>query len=759
MSAVSDSPATPTVLERVTCIVESVFPFGVFVRLSDGSRGYIRRRELTLSGDVEPAQAVCEGQRIEAVVLSRTGGKTPELSVKAALPDPWSDFLRSHRVGDVVPVTVKRLFADGALVEIVPGVDGYVPLRELSAQDGASQAEDIVWPGDQSEAVIIHVDAADRRVLLSIRQWAHRIGAAETFLSALQKEEPTGSDQTPTNTSPVLRDPTSTPLNLPNPVLVVEDQEELRRSLVEWLLSLGCSAVGVCCGDEALQRCQGQPFSLALIDLDMPKVDGLSLLQELRRQGHGMAVAVMSGPELLSQHLSQLRALEVAAVFPKPLHQDEIYRFLRQLADGQPITLTDLPPEPTHQGVQDFQTLAGLLRSPQATSERLQEGLQRLVTDLRAHFGALFQVNLASRTVSVVAQAGALRLHSADLYGLIDSPVKDVVVEGGVLWENHVTAVQHRYRKLRDLFAFESCIGIPLEVSGRVEHALFLFGREPGAFSPYRLRDALAAATLFSAVLHGQELERRAQAVGAVLLSGQLASAFSHEVYNKITALDLQVTNARHRLRTGYAESALEESISSAREAIEQIAQTAAALKRTVEDFQRLARHSSVTSVDVNKAILAAKALVDPLALRQKTRVVLELAPNLPRCMGSSVRLQHVFLNLMLNAVQQMAHQPETKRVVRVVTSAASSNGREVVQARFSDTGPGIHRKLWEKIFSMGFTTRQEGSGLGLFISRSLVQSMGGRLVVESSLMQLGTTFLVELPAAAWPLPEPGGLG
>lgn len=752
MQTVSSSGPQLRVGDRVSCVVESIFPFGVFVRLPNGSRGYIRRRELTLSGDVEPGQVVREGQQLEAVVLSHPGGgKTLELSVKAALPDPWFGFVRTYHVGDVARITVKHLFAEGALVEIVPGVDGFVPLRELSAQDRAVRAEDVVWPGDQSEAVITHIDVGDRRVVLSIRQWIQRIGAAEHILDALhQKEVAAGTDSRTTHLEAKLGDLTPMQATLPHGVLVVEDQEALRQSLVEWLQSLGCSAVGVCCGDEALRQCDVQTFSLALIDLDMPKVDGLSLLQEIRRRNYAMVTAVMSGPELLSQHFSQLRALDVAAVFPKPLHQEDLYRLLSQLANGQEVTLIAPSVEPAHQGVQNFQALAGLMRTAQGRSGRLQEGLQRLVGDLRATLAVLFHVDLVSRTVSVVAQAGALQLHSADLYGLIDSPVKDVVVEGGVLWENRVSAVQHRFRKLRDLFAFESCIGIPLEVAGRMEYALFLFARESDAFSPYRLRDALAAAALFTAVLQGQELERRAQAVGTVLLSGQLASAFGHEVYNKVTALDLQVTNARNRLRTSRANHGADEWLMPAREALEQIAQTVAALKKTVEDFQRLARHSPVTSVDVNKAILAAKALVDPLALRQKTHLILDLAPALPHCVGSSVRLQHVFLNLMLNAVQHMAQQPETRRVLRVTTTAASNDdGRAIVQVRFSDTGPGIHRKLWEKIFAMGFTTRREGSGLGLFISRNLVESMGGRLVVENSLMQLGTTFLLELPVMA----------
>jgi signal transduction histidine kinase len=76
------------------------------------------------------------------------------------------------------------------------------------------------------------------------------------------------------------------------------------------------------------------------------------------------------------------------------------------------------------------------------------------------------------------------------------------------------------------------------------------------------------------------------------------------------------------------------------------------------------------------------------------------------------------------------SYQPDRKRPLLV---------------RFTDTGPGIHKQLWEKIFELGFSTRG-GSGLGLFIARSFIEMFDGRIKVEESAVPLGTTFLVKLP-------------
>ena len=102
----------------------------------------------------------------------------------------------------------------------------------------------------------------------------------------------------------------------------------------------------------------------------------------------------------------------------------------------------------------------------------------------------------------------------------------------------------------------------------------------------------------------------------------------------------------------------------------------------------------------------------------------------------------------MLNAIQHMAQKPTDHHRLTVKTYyEEEAPGQEII-ITVSDTGPGIHKKHLEHIFNLGFTTRDEGSGLGLYIANSLIESFGGKLIVKESIIPLGTEFLIELQRA-----------
>ena len=103
----------------------------------------------------------------------------------------------------------------------------------------------------------------------------------------------------------------------------------------------------------------------------------------------------------------------------------------------------------------------------------------------------------------------------------------------------------------------------------------------------------------------------------------------------------------------------------------------------------------------------------------------------------------------MLNGIQHMEIKRYGQRMLTISTAYCTTMAVAWVQARVSDTGPGIHRQQWDRVFDLGFTTRPEGSGLGLFIARSLITSMGGQISIENSTIPIGTTFLVELSRAS----------
>lgn len=747
--------------QQVIGTVEKVLPFGIFLRLEDGTRAYIRRRELSLAGDVHPSKIVAEGDKLEAVVISFGElGQSMELSHKKTLPDPWERFASRYRAGDTVVATVKKLTTEGVFVQIAPGIRGFISLSEIASWK-VERPEEVVWKNDRVEAVITHIDVSRQKIQLSIRQWQQRLGNVEMILERIYQtadEEPAGEVWPEEDEGFSFETEPPDDLEAVGWILVVDDYEVLREQLVKWLTDQGCLVHGASTATEAIKYCQEQEYELVLADLDLgeSEMDGMTFIRKLRSDGrYSMDIAVMSDPFWIEEHLLNLQALAVSGIFPKPLELDDVWLFICRLARGENIKLERVP---TPNGIVAEtvlpQDLIAVMRSRRSLTERIQQGLEQLVGAVGAEQGIVFNLDSISKKVSIIAQVGSILFDPKDVYSLEDSPVKDVILEEDIVWEDQVSKRNPaRFRKLLDIFPFETCIGFPIRAGGQIEHALFLFHRESRAIPrPQYLGDVRSMASLFAVALESAILDNRVQQISNILLNGQLAAGFGHEIYNKLPALELLLRNARsdfERLEIGLSLTNSSFDLGAIKLTLIEALETTLTLKKTVIDFRRLLEVKTKQVVDVKLAINQAKALIQPQARRANVEIRLASNRNLPATIGSSIGLQQVFLNLMLNAVQQMEIKPESHRVLMITADSKAEEESCSISLRFTDTGPGIHRQLWEEIFDLGFTTRSDGSGLGLYIARSLIESMGGRVFVGESLVPLGTTFVVELPARA----------
>jgi len=737
----------------VTATVEKVLPFGVFVRLADGTRAYIRRRELSLEGDRPPGEIVSEGQTLQAVVLSPAeAGRLMELTVRAIHPDPWEQFVRRYKVRDTVTATVKHVVPNGVFVQIIPGVNGFIPLEELVSWR-VEKAEDVVWTGDEVEAVITRIDPSRKKVNLSIRQRMEQLARVESVFRQIGFTEgvPDSIAAELIGESASSQEEAAEFVGRIGPILVLDDHDSIRDPLVQWLNRQGYTACGAKTVPEALTLCQAQPYGLILVDLDLPQIDGLQFIRQIRDCGERTFIAVMSSPEWIDEHFLEIQQLGVSEMFPKPVNEQKLRQFLLRLDRGEIIEPRIDLRESSLPEIRTAQQLSAVMRSRIPLARRFHNGLEYLLEMTRAEEAIVFHMDRTSRMVSIVASVGSIPLNEFATYALVTSPVKDVILEGETIWENRVSQEPtRRFEKLLELLPFESCIGIPIEASGQTEYALFLFHREPETFSRYRLRDAWAMATLFAVAIEQDALDRRIQEISRTFLSGHLAAGLGHEIYNRLSGLDLEFQNLIADFEALWRNSpelrmpAAEE----IRRALGRAAETAGGLKQLVGEFRLLLKAMQEEQVvDVNEVVRQSASLIEPQARRTKVTLRFLPSPDVLPVAGSGVGLQHVLLNLMLNAIQHMALKPDERRVLEI--STAWEDDALPVKIRVSDTGPGIHRQLWEKIFALGFTTKPGGSGLGLYIARSLVEAMGGRISVERSLVPLGTTFLVELPAAS----------
>jgi two-component system sensor kinase FixL len=132
-------------------------------------------------------------------------------------------------------------------------------------------------------------------------------------------------------------------------------------------------------------------------------------------------------------------------------------------------------------------------------------------------------------------------------------------------------------------------------------------------------------------------------------------------------------------------------------------------------------------SLEINEVIREVLVLTRYETSRRNTAVILELADGLPPVLGDRVQLQQVILNLIMNALEAMSTIEDRPRELRI----QSSGSAECIQIQVRDTGRGWDMQHFTSVFDPFFTTKKDGIGMGLAISRSIVESHGGRLWAE----------------------------
>lgn len=222
--------------------------------------------------------------------------------------------------------------------------------------------------------------------------------------------------------------------------------------------------------------------------------------------------------------------------------------------------------------------------------------------------------------------------------------------------------------------------------------------------------------------------------------AGELATLLAHELNQPLAAIN------------SYSEASLRLAGSSRidRERLKQnltnISEQALRAGRTVKNlrsfFSRPAK--GVQAVDLNEIARSAAGLIEPFAREERVAIKLDLADPPLNVLASEVQLEHVIINLVRNAVEAIARGPAAaERTIMVETRAA--DGSALVTVR--DTGPGVSAGDASKIFDPFYTTKPDGLGMGLRISRGIVESLQGRLWVEPR--QPGAVFRFAIPLAA----------
>jgi len=148
--------------------------------------------------------------------------------------------------------------------------------------------------------------------------------------------------------------------------------------------------------------------------------------------------------------------------------------------------------------------------------------------------------------------------------------------------------------------------------------------------------------------------------------------------------------------------------------------------------------------IDINESILEIVDLAGVDAKRYKATTQLELQPNLPTALANATQVQQVILNLVQNACEACEQVPISRRGVSVHTSLANEDELKIT---VSDSGAGIASELGDQLFEPFYSTKEKGIGMGLAISKSIIEAHNGKLWSTANPV-CGTSFHFTLPIA-----------
>lgn len=287
-----------------------------------------------------------------------------------------------------------------------------------------------------------------------------------------------------------------------------------------------------------------------------------------------------------------------------------------------------------------------------------------------------------------------------------------------------------------------ACLGLALTQFGLVG-LLHLHGYDAAVFTEFQILMLVLTATGLTVgvtVNERQQADRAVREVEALLrakeaeadqaarfnLVSSMASALAHEINQPITAARALGRAAQHLLHTDSGSHArVDDNLTTM---IAQIDHAAGVVKRMREFLRRGEPH--ISTINVRALIDDAIVLVGAEAAGAGIRVEVDASPDLPMLHADRVQLQQVILNLVQNSIDAVASTGRDDGRIRIAAAVLETPRR--IEISVSDNGGGIAPMLAERLFQPLTTSKQDGLGLGLSISATIVQSHHGRLWLQS---------------------------
>ena len=736
---------------------------GAIVLLENDEKAWLPGQEISTQYDPSrklSEQGICnEGQYLDVVVYGKAlGGKQKKLVSHIRFSnDPWNK-VETWQDNDTKELIIDSVTANRAFGVIEPGIRGFVDMSNIYQNISFPRSWNdfkTICAGDITAGYVKtgEIDHKNRLVKLDPTEYIRKLTDIPGVLPIIQKGVDVGVEakESGPNENRLWKNHMSPGIRH---ILVVDNDNLFLNEMGDYLDSCNIETTLAASLDEVncfLDNQECPDMDIALVDINLTaELDylGFRAAETIARLQPRCRIIMTSGDSIdISKISSTAGSLSVSGFLYKPFGIEDWNQALSCAVQDTPRMMGD------------FFNAATLEENPLLPVIPRALSQNKLVSDLKkeieAETVALFSIHPLSYDVKIEAYSGIMRGRIDEyLEKLRYSPVKDVAIGKESIFESKITNTP-RYSKHRWLVAalrYESCIAYRIPVTRELEYGLFAFHGNENHFDDKDSHKVKSTADRIAQALVIQRLEETIRVENPFYLAGKTYGSMAHDLANALSrefgiSTILKIIDAQNII-DGKDKTKIRENL----------ALIDAELRRAreiVNTFRRMSRsqHEKETEVNVpeilQKASETIKVETDALNTGIKVTLSREIAAIPGMVKIKQTPFEQVLYNLFLNAAQQIKRFSFAREKGFILAECSSINeeeGKNFLRVLVHDSGPGIHGRDFEKIFEKGYTTKEDGSGMGLDICRNILDQAGGKIRVLKSILFCGTTFEILLP-------------
>jgi PAS domain S-box-containing protein len=518
-------------------------------------------------------------------------------------------------------------------------------------------------------------------------------------------------------------------------ILIVDDEFITIEPIWRYLLSVGFPVEYAISGEEALQKTTRSSYALFIIDIQMPGINGMELLDQLDLKSKHAEAILVTGHETL-ETAKQAVLLGAYCYLCKPvalaLMVGKIFELLQLKLEKQQY-LHSLE-EQVKSRTKQYENEKNRCLQAEESMRRSEERYRRITAGITDYLYSVFieggvVVSTRHNPACVSVTGYTEEEFSADPFlwiNIVPAEEREEVKKhvGEILAGAVIPSIEHRIiRKDGEIRWVSDTAILNKDTNGKLVSY-------DGVIKDItdRKRDEERIRAQIDELAH----------VTRVATMGELTSSLAHEINQPLTAI---LSNAQAALRFMNAArpdltevgGALTDIVSDCRRAGKVVHEIRALMKK--EEPRR-------ELLDIRRIFEEVLVLTNSDSIIKNVKIIRDVPGDLPYVYCNRVQMQQVMINLIVNGCEAMK---DVAAEEKTLTIRSVTNNSENLVVEIEDRGHGITEEAREKIFEPFFTTRPEGLGMGLSIAKSIVEAHGGKLLVRNN-PDKGATFIFSLP-------------